>query len=394
MNLSRIIVVARKELTDGFRDKRAIYTVLLSALFGPLIVAFMLNQFAGQQRAAQEIIIPIGGQQYGPVLVQWLKQQSGVGVEDGPVNQDAAESAVRERKKDFVLIIEKDFASKFRDSRAAPVEVVSDSTRQSTEPKVKRLRSLLTRFNGEMASLRLIARGVSPIVASVLKVDEVEVSNAQQRAATIFNVIPIFLIAAAFTAGMQIATDATAGERERFSLEPLLINPVPRWQLIGGKWLAAAVASFAGMAATLGITAYVLSRLSLEDLGVRYHLGTPECLLLFAALAPVGLIAPALQIYLACFAKTFKEAQSYMAFLVLAALLPGMIATVYPIGDEVWMKPIPILGQYTLAVEILGGKIPSAFLLGMAGVTALLFAGLFLWLATRLFSSEKIILGR
>jgi sodium transport system permease protein len=91
---------------------------------------------------------------------------------------------------------------------------------------------------------------VSPTVASVLKVDDVEISNAQQRAATILNVIPIFLIAAGFTAGMQIATDATAGERERFSLEPLLINPVPRCQLIGGKWLAAAVAATGGMAAT------------------------------------------------------------------------------------------------------------------------------------------------
>ena len=394
MNLGLILVVAKKELTDGFRDRRSIYTVIISALFGPLVVAFMLNQFAGQQRAALEIKIPIIGRRYGPILVHWLEQQSGVEVEDGPANADAAESAVRDHTRDFVLIIDKEFAEKFRDSRAAPVQVVSDSTRQSTEPKVKRLHALLTRFNGEMASLRLMTRGVSPGIASVLKVDEIEVSSAQQRAASIFNVIPIFLLAAAFTAGMQIATDATAGERERSSLEPLLINPVPRWQFIAGKWLAAAVASLGGVAATLGITAYVLSRLSLEDLGVRYHLGTPECLLLFAALAPVGFIAPALQVYLACFAKTFKEAQSYMAFLVLAALLPGMLTTVYPIGDKGWMKPVPLLGQYTLAVEILGGKSPSLFVFFGAWIAALGFAALFLWLATRLFSSEKIIVGR
>lgn len=391
MNLERLIVVTRKELTDGFRDRRATYTVILSALFGPLLVAFMLNQLAGQQRAAQEIKIPIVGSQYAPILVHWLQQQSGVEIIDGPAD---AEAAVRDRKQEIVLIIEKDFAERFRDSRAAPIKVVSDSTRQSSEPKVKRLHTLLNRFNGEMASLRLMARGISPVVASVLKVEDVEVSNAQQRAATIFNVIPIFLIAAAFTAGMQIATDATAGERERSSLEPLLINPVPRWQIIGGKWLAAVVASLGGMAATLLITAYVLSRLSLEDLGVRYHLGASECLLLFLALVPMGLIAPAIQIYLACFAKTFKEAQSYMAFLVLAAVLPGLLATFYPVGDKPWIKPIPIIGQYAVSVGILGGKIPSLWVLLVSAAGCVLFAFLFLALATRLFSSEKIILGR
>ncbi len=306
--LKMMLVVARKELMDGVRDRRAVYTLIFSSLFGPALIAFMFTQLAGQERAAQEIQIPITGRANGPLLVHWLEQQPGVQVVDGP---EKAEAAVRDRSQDFVLVIEKDFAEKFRDSRPAPVQLVSDSTQQSSRPKVKRLESLLNHFSSQMGALRLMARGVSPLVASALKIEDVEISNAAQRAATIFNFIPLFLIAAAFSAGMQIATDATAGERERFSLEPLLINPVPRWQLVGGKWLAAAVAAIIGMAGTLVITAYALSRMSLEDLGVRFHLGVAECLLVFAAVAPMALLAPAVQIYLACFAKTFKEAQSY-----------------------------------------------------------------------------------
>src|SRR5437764_420845 len=57
-----------------------------------------------------------------------------------------------------------------------------------------------------------------------------------QRAATTLNIILMFSVVTLMTAGMQIATDSTAGERERKSLEPLLVNPVPRWQLITGKW--------------------------------------------------------------------------------------------------------------------------------------------------------------
>jgi sodium transport system permease protein len=272
--------------------------------------------------------------------------------------------------------------------------VVADSTRQSAEPKVRRLHKLLDRFNGQMASLRLIAHGVSPGIAMVLKVQDVEISNAQQQSAMIFNTIPLFLIAAAFTMAMQLSTDATAGERERGSLEPLLINPVPRWQIIGGKYLAAALVALLGMAATLAITAYVMTRLPLEDLGVRNHLGLPECLLLAMALTPIGLLAPALQIYLACFAKSFKEAQSYMSFLILAAVIPGTITTFFPIGDKTWVKPIPILGQYALSIDILGGKVPSPWLLSASALVAMAFVAVFLWLAARLFASEKIILGR
>jgi sodium transport system permease protein len=391
MNFSRMLVVARKELTDAFRDRRAIYVVLFSVLFGPLMIAFMLNQIAGQEKAAQEIRIPVVGREFGPVLVNWLEQQSGVEIVAGPAE---AEAAVKDRKVDFVLVIEKDFAEKFRDSRPAPVQVVSDSTRQSSRATVRRLHALLTQFSSQLGSLRLIARGVSPAVVTGLKVEDVEVSNAQQRAAEVFNIIPMFLILAAFTAGMQIATDSTAGERERGSLEPLLLNPVPRWQLVAGKWLAAAVAALVGMIATLIVTSQVLSRLSLEDLGVRNRLGTPELVLLILAIAPMALVAPAMQVYLACFAKSFKEAQSYMSFLIFAAVIPGMVSIFHPIANQPWMEPIPVIGQYALAMDILGGKTPSPIVFIAAALAACAVAGVFLWLATRSFSSEKIIFGR
>lgn len=391
MNLKRMIVVARKELLDGFRDRRAVYGLLFGSLFGPLLIGFMLTQEAKQERAAQDIKIPVVGRENSPMLVHWLEQQAGVEIVSGPADP---EKAVRDSGADFVLVIKKEFAEKFRASRPAPVQLVSDSNKTSTGAKVRRLRSLLTRFNAEMGSLRLVARGVSPLIATPVKVEEVEISSAQQRIAKLFNFIPLFVIMAAFTAGMQIATDATAGERERLSLEPLLVNPVPRWQLVGGKWLASAVAALGGMAATLAITAYVLSHLSLEDLGVRFHLGWPECLLIFAAVAPMGLLAPAIQIYLACFAKTFKEAQTYMSFLILGAIAPSMISLFYPISDKPWMKLIPFLGQSLLASDVLGGTIPSVGMFLVAAALVLVFAGLFLSLATRLFYSEKIIFGR
>jgi sodium transport system permease protein len=115
--MNKIWIVAVKEWTDGFRDRRSLYTLLISALFGPLMIGFMFSQIASQQKGAQEIKIPVVGRQHAPVLINWLTQQSGVEVVDGPADPEAA---VRDRKSDFVLVIEKEFAEKFRDSRPAP----------------------------------------------------------------------------------------------------------------------------------------------------------------------------------------------------------------------------------------------------------------------------------
>jgi len=391
VNISRTLVVVRKELKDAFRDKRSIYSVIIGAMIGPIMIGFLLNRIAYQQRGAQEIQVPVVGREYAPLLVNWLEQQAGVEITAGPTD---AESAVRDRKIDFVLVIPKEFPEKFRASRPAAVQIVSDSTRQSTHAKVQRLRSLLSKFSNETGGLRLVARGVSPAIASALNVEDIEVSSAQQRAAAVFNMIPMFLALAAFVAGMHIATDSTAGERERGSIEPLLVNPIPRFELVAGKWLAAVTSSVIGMTTTLFITSTVLLRLPIEDLEFRFRFGVPDALLLLAATLPLALIAPSVQMYLASFAKSFKEAQSYMGYLIFLPMLPGMAVAFYPIGDRPWLAPVPILGQYALSTDIMGGKPPAVIYYIIAAVCAAGFALVFLLMTTRLFSKEKIIFGR
>ena len=92
-------------------------------------------------------------------------------------------------------------------------------------PALERVRRLLARYGSEIGALRLITRGVSPAGVTPLKLEEIEISTAQQRAAQVLSFIPMFIILSAFVGGMSIATDSTAGERERGSLEALLVNP-------------------------------------------------------------------------------------------------------------------------------------------------------------------------
>jgi sodium transport system permease protein len=389
--LTQAWVVMRKELRDAFRDRRAIYSVLFGSLFGPVLVGVLMNGIADRQREVEDVEIPVVGLEHAPTLMEWLRQQAGVTVVPGPAD---AEKAVRDRTQDVVVVIPDDYATSFRASKPIELRVVSDGSRNSSRPKVRRVLRLLERYSSEMAAMRLIARGVSPAVLSPLRVEEVEVSSAQQRAAVILNFIPLFIVLAAFTGGMQIATDSTAGERERGSLEPLLVNPAPRAAIASGKWLAATASAVVSVGITTTLCLVVLRMIPLQDLGIRFRLGPQQVAGLLGAVLPLCLLSTAIQTYLATFARSFKEAQSYMGFLMMVPMLPGLLSSVYPIASEPWMYPVPILGQHLLLTDVLGGKALDLRMFAAAAVATLIAAALLLRLVTALLQRERIIFGR
>ena len=184
-------VVFRKELKDGLRDRRSIYSLVFSSLFGPLIVGFLFTSLAERQKTAEDIKIPISGAQYAPALVDWLKQQSGIEVVSAPADP---ETAVRQAKEDVVVVIDKDFTRNFNRSLPGIVKVVGDATRDEARPKVARIRRLINAYSSQIGSLRLVARGVSPAVASPVRIEEVEVSSSQQRAAKLLGFLSMFEI--------------------------------------------------------------------------------------------------------------------------------------------------------------------------------------------------------
>ena len=389
--LRQVFVVCRKELIDSLRDRRALYSIAFTVLLGPAMVGFLMNRVADRQREAERVTVPVVGAEHAPALVEWLTQQGGVDIIEGPKE---AEQAVRDETHDMVVVISPEFAEDFRVSRPAGVRIVSDSSRNAARPAVERVRRLLQRYSAEIGSLRLIARGVSPTATSALRIEDVEVSTSQQRAAQILGFIPMFIILAAFVGGMQIATDATAGERERGSLEPLLVNPAPRLAFVAGKWLAA---SAVGMVAAVLTTALCMNLprfLPLEDMGVRFRLGPEYAGAILGAVLPVCLFTAALQAFVSTFARSFKEAQSYMGFLMLVPMVPGMMSALYPLGNATWMYGVPMLGSHVLLTNVIGGRGPEAWAFLVPGAVALAGAALLVHLTTRLFANERIIFGR
>jgi sodium transport system permease protein len=279
-------------------------------------------------------------------------------------------------------------------AQTAEVKLVSESTRDSARPKVARVRALINTYAGQLAALRLIARGVAPGIASPIRVEDVEVSGSQARVAQILSILPLLLVIAGFVGGMQIAVDSTAGERERGSLEPLLLNPVPRWAIAAGKWLAASTVGCLSVVFSMAITVFVFRRIPWHDLGVRFRVTDGELLSLLILILPLTLFMAAVLLYAATFARSFKEAQGYLGMLMMAPMLPGLFTTMYPLSRRPYLAPVPVVGQYALAADLLGGTAPAWWLLTLAGVAAVAASIGLVALTARALAREHIVFGR
>jgi sodium transport system permease protein len=390
--LRQVRVVFWKEVKDSARDRRAILAIVLGVLVGPAVIAFMVDRLADRERQAEQVRIPIVGAEYAPAFVDWLRIQAGVEIAPGPTDP---ERSVRDGVDDLVVIIPKEFASRFRASRSAVVRVVSDGSRDSVQPQVRRVMQLLQQYSSEIGAFRLVVRGVSPEVVNTLRVEPIEVSTAQQRAGTILNFLALFMLLSALSGGMQLATDSTAGERERGSLEPLLVNPVRRGALVAGKWLAASAASFIAVGLTMGFCVLLLELALAPDMDIRVSLGPSQFVVMFIAALSVCPLSAALQACVGTYSRSFKEAQSYMGILMtLPVTAIGVIGAIYPLNSQTWMYSVPLLSQYMLVKSVIGGQTPGPFAFVATTVVSLGLAAVMLALMTRLFRSERIIFGR
>ena len=397
-------VITRKELKDAFRDRRALGALLLFPLMGPVMIYFMFNMIIDIAEEAGEITLPVVGAEYATDLTDFLKQ-NGVTLEPIRLIAERDEGsdfyseaqlaeirrAIRSRRFDFVLVIPPEFDNLASASRRSNIELHLESTRATASPKTGRVQELVQAWGRETAALRLIARGVSPDVINPVTVVRIDVASQQSRVQSILGVVPFFVIMAAFVCGMGVAVDATAGERERKSLEPLLVNPVPRYTIVIGKWMAAVLFSAIGLVLVMVLNFFSLSRVPLEEVGIVFNIGSLEIIGILVTVLPLALFAPAIQIFVGIFAKSFKDAQAYLSFIMMLPMAPFFYNMFNTQDREFWMNFVPMLGQHMLLTDVVRGETPAITDFAIAGLCALVYSLVFVYGASRLMQRERII---
>ena len=387
---SLIKVVAYKELLDGFRDRRALMSALTFPLLGPLMITVMLSVISSEEEIEGPLEVPVIGVEYAPNLVRFLEEQ-GVALEP-PTEEMIADphEIVRNGDEAIILEISEDYAEDFAAGRSAQVTLVADESKRSTQIAMSRLNGILGGYNSQVGQLRLLARGVSPQVMRPLNIHKEDLATPQTRASNILEMIGMFLIMAAFGCNMYIAIDATAGERERGSLEPLLLQPIPSSVLVLGKWLSTVVFGMIGGLLTLLCLSVAMHQLPLENLGLRLVLGPSEGTQLMFIATPLILFAGAAQLLLATIAKSFKEAQTYLSITMLLPMLPGLFGSMKPMEPAIWMASVPALGQQVMTSMVLRGEAvgPEYWFTSIGVCIGLTIVSL--WIMTRVLRSEYL----
>lgn len=391
--MKTIRTVFFKEIVDNFRDRRTLVSALLMGpLFGPILFAFVINLSVKQslENAEQSLELAVIGREHAPNLVAFLESRN-INIEDGPADRQSAIDAVSGGESDVIVIIPEDFGDKLAGMIPATVEVITDQANTQAERQTRRATRALQAYSQQIAGMRLSIRGVNPTLMRPLNIDEVDVSTPSGRSAILLGMLSYFFLFALLTGGMNLAIDATAGERERGSLEPLLCLPVKRDHLIFGKILAACFFMAISVSLSLITFHFVLGFMPLQELGMTPNFGLDVVLLAFLLLLPFALVGASLMTLVASFTKSFKEAQTWVSVVLLAPTMPILIVSILQVRPSTALMFVPSLSQHLLLVGLVRNE-PLNMLHVAVSVTGTLAVGAMLtWVCARLYRREGLL---
>lgn len=391
--MKTIRTVFFKEIADNFRDRRTLLTALLMGpLFGPILFAFVINLSVRQSLSDEDeaLELPVIGRDNAPNLVAYL-QSNNIDIKEGPATREAAIEAVTNGVHDVVVVIPESFGADLSELVPATVELITDQANTQAERETRRARRALQAYNQELAAMRLTVRGVNPQVLRPLNIDEVDVSTPSGRSAMLLGMLSYFFIFALLTGGMNLAIDATAGERERGSLEPLLCLPVKRDHLIFGKIFAACL--FMAISLSLSLTCFyiTLKFMPLQELGMTPNFGPLVVVTAFLLLVPFALVGAALMTLVASFTKSFKEAQTWVSVVLLAPTLPILIVSILMVRPSMALMIIPSLSQHLLLVGLIRNEPVNVMHVAVSVGGTLLIGALLTWVCARLYRREGLL---
>ncbi|MET0355137.1 MAG: ABC transporter permease [Cellvibrio sp.] len=388
------LTVFRKELKDALRDRRTLRMAFLPPLyFVAIFVALVIFavSMANDKKVAGVSSIPIyvEGEQNLPELIAWLREQGAVvnTVESGAYQQ------VKDKKIDFALIIPEEAKQKRAKGESAPVWLVYDGANQKLSSSIGFVRSQFYVWSSKIGAVNLMARGIAPEVASPVMLREDNIADEQKMSVYLLASVPLTLLLAAFIGSVGFSADMTAGERERRSLESLLITPASTFSIYFGKWLTSVILTIAILLTQLVLLAIAFRLLPFNQLGLRVDVNYIDLINVFWALLPVVFFAVGLQLSLSIFAKSFKDAQSLIAGLVFLPMALNFYTMFNPGVFYDWWLWVPVLGQAVVIKEILLGGTVVAFTFWKFWLVAIVLTIFSFWLGIKQLRRPKIIYG-
>jgi sodium transport system permease protein len=393
MKIKNIFYVFKKELTDIIRDRRT----LISMIVIPIVVIPILTLGIGAVMSIQmkkisekEIKIGIVNKTGNYWLEDKIKQKINVRF----INTDDIEGSINKKEIDIGIIIPDDLFIKLKDKITSKIKILYDFSRDTSKIAKERITTEINNLINDIIRKRLIEYGLDDNFITPIKLDYQNIATEEKMGGSILGIIlPYMILILALSGATYPAIDFTAGEKERGTLETILVSPASSEEIILGKYLTVHLTSLVSSLLTLFSYIFFVGTgflLAQEIVGIKISIPFTSILLSLLLILPVTAMFSALLLSISLFAKSTKEAQSYISPLMIIVIFPAMMSFIPGFENSIIMSIIPIANISLNLKNILIGDINIIHIL-LAFFSSLIYAGICLLISVKLFKNEKIL---
>jgi sodium transport system permease protein len=401
MNLSAVGVVYRKEFTEWVRDRRTlISTVIVPLLLFPIImVGFtaMATVLVGKAEKETPKIMILGGEDSPQVLADLRKIDT---LEIAPY-QDNWKEQISEKQIRAAVEIPPGFQSALEKGDAKTVKIYFYQGELKSSLGAERIEKSLKEYRDSVVKDRLAAKNVAASVLTPFSIEQQNVAPPEKvSGATVGGFIGYLVVLLCMTGAMYPAIDLTAGEKERGTMETILSSPISRLDLVLGKFflvLSAALATAALSVFSMGVSFSVLSRLNAssdsgrgESAALLLQLGPKAVASIFLMALPLAVLFSAVLMTIALFAKSHKEAQSYLTPMTFLVVIPAVASLLPGVDLTPKLALVPILNTSLVCKEIMTGTYHWNSI-ALIFVSTCVYAAVALFLAVKTFQRESVL---
>jgi sodium transport system permease protein len=394
--MKKIAVILKKELIDILRDRRSLMMmVVLPILLIYLVMNLTITLSRSQTRKAEEKILKVALITHGnasDLRAKFLERED-MEVSES-VAADEINELIQEKKLDFAIEIEEGFDGKVTGKESGEVKLIYKSSRENNIAK-RRILALLKEYRKKLLSVRLEELSLSHSFVEPLTINETDLSTQKEKLGEMIGgFLPYFFVIFCFMGAMYPAIDLAAGEKERATLETLLTSPASRMQIVMGKFIVVTMTGI--ITAAISILALYFSIKGIREIPKNtmetlIRIIEPNSVgLLASLLVPLCMFFAASLLSISIFARSYKEAQSFIMPLYFMVLVPVVIGLFPGIYLNASTALIPVLNVSLATKEIVSGTIKTGLLLEVYA-SLLLLAALSLTFCSWWFKREEVI---
>jgi len=394
--VSRWRVVLSKELREVFRDRRTTFAVIISPLIiTPGLFCLMGSVARGQAKQTQAETFRIGivAPAQAPTISRALAAIPHLEV--APVTQAEAETQIRDRRLRTALILPADTESRLHDQRTVGIRFLVDEGNSESLAAVQRVREGLSVVGTHLVTERLRSRNLPPDIIVPFNITEQPVRGGGNGTTFVLSMIlPYILTISGISGGLYAANDTVAGEKERGTLETLLVSPASRRELVIGKFLTvAAVCLLSSFLSVVGLMIPFVLPLKAFDWLAKggLHLSAASVAAILLVQLPLAVLFAGLLLAISTFARNQKEAQTYIGPLMLLVIVPAMISMMMKSEASWTLALIPVMNATMVLKQALSSTFDPVFI-AVASLASIGYALLAILFATRLFENERVLL--